>query len=43
MPYKRKGRVVYVKSAGRWKKKGSSKTVAGAKRYLKKLHMVSGH
>ena len=43
MPYKRVGRTVYVKKSGKWRKKGSSKTVGSAKKYLKKLHMVSGH
>jgi len=42
MPYKRKGKVVYKKVDG-LKKKGSSKTVAEAKAYLRALyHAESG-
>jgi hypothetical protein len=38
MPYKRKGKCVYLKSTNR--KVGCSKSIEMAKRYLKKLHMV---
>ena len=42
MPYKRKAKTVYKKVNG-LKKKGSSKTVAGAKAYLRALyHAESG-
>jgi len=43
MPYKRIGKTVYVKKGGKWKKKGSSKSVATAKRYLKALYVHSKH
>ena len=43
MPFKRKGKTVLVKKGGRWRKKGRSATVAKAKRYLRKLHIVTGH
>ncbi len=38
MPYKRVGKTVYVKKGGRWRKKGSSKSVATAKRYMRALY-----
>jgi len=42
MPYIRKGKTVYKKVDG-LKKKGSSKTVAGAKKYMRALyHAESG-
>ena len=42
MPYKQKGKMVYKKVNG-LKKKGSSKTVAGAKAYMRALyHAESG-
>lgn len=34
MPYKRKGRTVYVKKAGAWRKKATAATVAKAKRMI---------
>jgi len=34
MPYKRKGRTVYVKKAGAWRKKATAKTLKKAKRML---------
>ena len=40
MPYKRKGKCVYIKKSGSWKKKGCSASVAKAKKYLKKLYSV---
>tara|TARA_R100000152_G_C6585001_1_gene47498 strand:+ start:320 stop:505 length:186 start_codon:yes stop_codon:yes gene_type:complete len=40
MPYKREGKCVYIKKRGTWKKKGCSKTVAKAKKYLKKLYSI---
>ena len=43
MPYKRKGRCVYVLKGGKWVLKGCSETPTKAKKYLRKLHMVSGH
>ena len=42
MPYVRKGKTVYKREAGRLVKKGSSSTVEGAKKYMKKLYMVEG-
>ena len=36
MPYKREGKCVYIKKSNSWKKKGCSKTVEKAKKYLKK-------
>ena len=39
MPYKLVGKCVYRKDTG--KKKGCSKTIAGAKKYLSKLQMVT--
>jgi len=41
MPYVRKGKVVYKRVGKRLVKKGSSKTVAMAKRYLKALYVHS--
>jgi len=40
MPYRRKGRTVYVKRAGKWRKKGTSKSVKKAKKYLRLLRAV---
>tara|TARA_B100000686_G_scaffold344173_1_gene426321 strand:+ start:264 stop:440 length:177 start_codon:yes stop_codon:yes gene_type:complete len=42
MPYKRDGKCVYKKNpdGSRGKKKGCSKSVAKAKKYLKKLYSV---
>ena len=42
MPYKRDGKCVYKKNpdGSQGKKKGCSKTVAKAKKYLKKLYSV---
>ena len=34
MPYKRKGRTVFVKKAGSWRKKATAKTLAKAKRMM---------
>lgn len=39
MPYKRVGKTVYKKSGGKWVKKGSSKNIATAKKYLAVLNM----
>ena len=38
MPYKRINKTVYVKKNGKWKKKGKSKTLLLAKKYLKALY-----
>ena len=38
MPFVRKGKTIYKKVAGRLVKKGKSKSVRMAKRYLKALH-----
>jgi len=40
MPYRRVGKCVYVNHSGKWHKKGCSKNVADAKKYLAKLNMV---
>lgn len=40
MPYKRKGKVVYVKKSGLWRKKGKAKTIKKAKRYVRLLRGV---
>lgn len=40
MPYKRIGKTVFVKRGAKWVKKGVGKTLASAKRYLKKLYSV---
>ncbi len=40
MPWKRRGRVIYVKKGGRWKKKAKAKTIARAKRMLSKLRSL---
>ena len=40
MPYERKGSCVYRKDTG--KKVGCSSSIPKAKKYIKKLHMVSG-
>jgi hypothetical protein len=41
MPYVRKGKTVYKKHPdGHLTKKGTSTSVEGAKRYMKKLYMV---
>jgi len=34
MPYKRKGRTVYVKKAGAWRKKATAATITKAKRMM---------
>lgn len=39
MPYKRRGKTVYKKADG-WKKKGTSKTIAKAKSYLRVLEGI---
>jgi len=41
MPYVRKGKTVYKKIGKRLVKKGSSKTTAMAKKYLKALYVHS--
>ncbi len=41
MPYRRVGKVVYVKKGGKWKKKGESKTESMAEKYIKVLYMKS--
>lgn len=40
MPYRRRGRKVYVKKGKRWKLKATAKSVANAKRMIKKLRMI---
>jgi hypothetical protein len=40
MPYVRSGKCVYKKTSKGLVKKGCSPSVAGAKKYLKKLYMV---
>lgn len=42
MPFVRKGMCVYKREGGKLKKKGCSKTVEGAKRYLKALYVHAG-
>ena len=39
MPYKRKGKSVYKKTNG-WTKKGTSKSIKKAKKYLRVLNAV---
>ena len=39
MPFKRVGKSVYVKRGHKWVRKGSSKNVPMAKKYLKVLYM----
>jgi hypothetical protein len=41
MPYVRKGNVVYKREGGRLIKKGSSKSVSMAKRYMRALYANS--
>jgi hypothetical protein len=41
MPYRRVGKTVQVKKGGSWRKKGASKSVAGAKRYMRALYAHS--
>ena len=41
MPFIRKGKTVYKKSGNKLVKKGSSKTVAGAKDYMKAMYANS--
>lgn len=41
MPYVRKGKTVYKKEGGKLVKKGSSKSVGKAKKYLKALYAHS--
>lgn len=40
MPYKRKGRVVYMKEGDSWKKKATAKTAASAGRMINLLRAV---
>jgi len=40
MPYKRKGRVIYVKRKGRWKKKSTHKSAALAKKGIRLLRAI---
>lgn len=40
MPYKTKGKTVYVKRAGRWVKKATAKSAASAKRMVSLLRGV---
>ena len=40
MPYKTSGKTVYVKKAGKWKKKATAKSKASAARMLKLLRGV---
>jgi len=37
MPYKRKGKTIYTKSSGKWRKKQTAKSVANAKKALRFL------
>lgn len=39
MPYKVKGSTVYVKKAGKWRKKAKAKSATNAKRMVKILGM----
>jgi len=41
MPIKRKGKTVYHKVGGRWKKKGTSSSVKKAKKYFRLLQGIS--
>jgi hypothetical protein len=41
MPYERKGTTIFKKTSNGFVKKGSSKTVAGAKDYMKALYAHS--
>lgn len=41
MPYRRRSTVIYKKVGGRWVKKGKSRTVAMAKRYMRALYAHS--
>jgi len=41
MPYIRRGKTIYKKVGGHLVKKGSSKSVTGAKRYMKALYVHS--
>lgn len=41
MPYVRRGNTVYKRVGGHLVKKGSSKTAAGAKKYMKALYAHS--
>ena len=41
MPYVRKGKTVYKRTSSGLKKKGSSKSVAGAKKYMRALYANS--
>lgn len=40
MPYKLRGKTIYTKSNGRWKKKQTAKSVASAKRAMKLLYGI---
>jgi hypothetical protein len=40
MPYKSKGRTVYTKKRGAWRKKATAKSAAAAKRMVTLLRMV---
>ena len=37
MPYKRKGKVIYTKATGRWRKKQTCHSISNAKKALKLL------
>lgn len=40
MPYRRKGRTIYSKATGKWRKKQTCRSVAAAKRALKLLRGI---
>ena len=40
MPYKRKGKVIYTKSSGTWKKKQTCKSVENAKKAFRLLQGI---
>ena len=40
MPYKRKGKTIYTKSSGEWKKKQTCSSVENAKKALRLLYGV---
>ena len=43
MPHKRRGKTIYHKKGGRWKKKQTCGSVAKAKAALRLLHAKTGH
>ena len=40
MPYKRRGKTIYKKSGGKWRKKQTARTVAAAKKAMNLLRGV---